>query len=308
MNLNDFKSHNQVIGNPNNENIYRIHMNEISRFRPLSREEEIKTFKRVEIGDQEAINKICKHNLLFVVTVAKKYSAMIGKSSITLEDLISEGNLGLLRAIKKFDYRTKNKFISYAVWWIKQGILASIQDNVKNIRLPISVKGEINKLNRKKEKLTQELGRTPTTTEIFDSMVIDGEMTTYINKMTVDELFKINNYETSLSNLISHDGTVELGDLIVSEDPNPSDILIEKQRKELLMVMIGKLPRHAQIYLIEFYGIGVPSLSIKQMSEKYELSTTTIKQCINKYIRKLQCMNSSWNGFFAPTSGYCYNR
>src|ERR1035437_3821917 len=155
MNLNDLKLQCQFISNPNNKKIYFIHMNEISKFRPLSREEEVETFKRVEIGDQKAIDKISRHNLLFVVTIAKKYSAAIGTSFLTLEDLISEGNLGLLKAIKRFDYRTKNKFITYCVWWIKQGILASIQDNVKTIRLPNSVKSEITKLNRKEERLAR---------------------------------------------------------------------------------------------------------------------------------------------------------
>jgi len=156
------------------------HLNEIAKFRPLSREEEAETFKLIKLGDQRAIDKICKHNLLFVVSVAKRYSVMLGASStLTLEDLISEGNIGLFIAINKFNPEEGNKFISYAVWWIKQCILASIQNNIKNIRIPSSVRSELNKINRKEQQLTQLFERSPSSIEIFEAMVDDGEMTQY---------------------------------------------------------------------------------------------------------------------------------
>jgi len=213
-----------------------------------------------------------------------------------------------LIAIKRFDYRTKNKFISYGVWWIKQAILASIQDNVKSIRLPNSVRSELNKINRKEEKLAQEFGRAPTTVELHDAMVRDGEMNNYVNKITIDELFKISSYETSLSNLVGTDTTVELGDLVVSKDPDPAEVLIEKQRKELLMKMVGRLPRHIQQYLIEYYGIGMQPMKLKEMAAKYDISKEAIKQSIDKYTRRMRCTNHGSGKFFFPTPDYGWNR
>lgn len=305
ISLKDIHLHNNATVIPNDYKTYRRHISEIGKFKPLSREEEVETFIKIETGDKAALDKICNHNLRFVVSVARRYSSMLSKSTtVSLEDLISEGNMGLVLAAKKFDYRKGNKFISYAVWWIRQFILASMQHNIKNIRIPSNVRLEIQKIHRCENDLIIKLGRTPSTIEIFEAMVENGEMTTFIERNKINELLKMDSFETSLSDLVGTDSTMELSDMLVDESPDPADILIEKQRKELLMEMLDKLPIMVKNCLIDFYGIDTQPLTPKQLGEKYELTPSRINQIIGKYTNRLKRNNRKVGEFLFPRPDY----
>jgi RNA polymerase primary sigma factor len=233
MKLNNLKVNGATIVVANNKEIFNRYLIEIEKLKPLTKEEEVCLFKQIETNDdQTAIDKICKHNLLFVVSVARSYAKTLPKSSLTLEDLVSEGNIGLCLAIRKFDYKTGNKFISYAVWWIRQHILKCIQDNIKSIRIPSNIRTVINKYNKKESNLEQIFNRKPTTLEVFESMLEDGNNVSSAQKL--DDILDVSTFEKSLNSLVIMDGTVELGGLIKS-DELPVDIqLIGKERSELI--------------------------------------------------------------------------
>jgi len=301
INTNNLRSHGEVIAKPNDKNTFRRYENDISKYKPFSREEEIEMFIRIENGDEIAFQKICNHNLRFVISVAKRYAVLLGSSStLTLEDLISEGNTGLVIPVNKFNYRDGNKFISYAVWWIKQYVLSSIQNNVKNIRIPISVRSQTNKINRQEQKLTQKLERQPTSLEVFEAMVADGEMNSFIEKYTIDELNKMSGYEVSLSTLIGTDSTIELGEMISDNELDPSDVLIRKQRHQFLMGMLDNIPVHAKNCIIDYYGIDTKQLTLKEIGVKYNLTSESIRQTIKRHIRNLNNTNKKNVNFFFP--------
>jgi RNA polymerase primary sigma factor len=320
--LNNIKDYGVNISRPNDKNVYDRYIQEITKLKPISREEEVELFKLIkETGDRKAIEKICKHNLLFVVSVAKRYASMIGNSSITLEDLISEGNLGLYSAIERFDYTTGNKFISYAVWWIRQAILSSIQYNIKSIRLPSSIKGDINKINRKEEYLEQLLGRTPSSIEIWEAMVEDGDMIDlgeddnskrgelHKREFKIDELKKMSRFETSLNSFTSDDETHEIGDLVKCDDLTPDNSMILNERKELTLAMLSKLPSRAQDFIRDYYGIDTEPMTYKAIGEKYDVTAETARQIVDKNIRRLRGNNrKKASFFFGGNSLYCLRR
>jgi RNA polymerase primary sigma factor len=298
--LNNLKDYGVNISRPNDKNIYDRYIKEINKLKPISREEEVELFKRIKAtGDRQAIEKICKHNLLFVVSVAKRYASAIGTSSITLEDLISEGNLGLYMAIERFDYTTGNKFISYAVWWIRQTILDSIQHNIKTIRLPANVKRDINKIFRKQESLEQLLGRTPSNIEIWEAMVKDGDMIDDVDNINekmqnihkgefkIDELIKMNQFETSLNMLVGDDG-VELCDLIVCENSTADSGIILKEKQDLISKMLSEIPPRAQVFIREYFGIETQPMTFKAIGEKYDVSQETVRNSVYGSLRQMK--------------------
>lgn len=294
----------QTITNPNNRDNFNRYLNDIRNLPPLSREEEKELFIRIEAGDERAIEKICKHNLLFVISIAKVYSKQIGSSALTLEDLIAEGNLGLYVAAKKFDYRTGNKFISYAVWWIKQKILYSIQNNVKSIRIPTHIRKVINKITKKEQELQHKFNRNPTTLEIFESMSEDEELGNKMDVTTMDDILLASQFELSLDTFIGGDGgdeTTQFNQLVLCPDKTPDDLLINKERRELLDNMLSQIPTHVRDYFIDFYGIDTTPLNVREIGEKYDASPSRVKQLLDKYTRRLRQNNRKNGLFFFPT-------
>lgn len=310
MSLNNIKTKGQVIANPNDREIFARYLRDIAKLEPFSREEEQRLFKEYkETGNPAIKEKICKHNLLFVVSVAKHYSNMIPNSTITLEDLISEGNIGLCLAVDKFNYETGNKFISYAVWWIRQYILAAIQDHFKTIRLPSSIKNVIKKIERKESELEQLLGRNVTSEEIFEALSNDN--LPIISAKAIDELYKMNSIETSLNKKHSSKNSddFELIELIESNFSSPHEELENKERVELLNEMLTKIPTHARNYLIDYFGLyGGEQLSVKQMTEKYDVSDSAIRQTMDKYLRQLKYRNRKLGQYLFPTPNYAFER
>lgn len=276
---------------PNNLENFNKYMLDIRQYKALSREEEVNLFKRLEIdpNNKAIINKICKHNLLFVVSVAKIYANHINNSMLSLEDLINEGNFGLCKAVSKFDYKTGNKFISYAVWHIRAMILESIQTNIKTIRVPSSVRDVINSLDRKENELEQILCRTPTTLELFESE-FGYDTTSLINSVSkLDEFRLISGASTSLNDSSSDEDKIELGELVVGDTLSQDTRLMMKEHRAFVDKMLTKIPYHAQCYLIDFYGLdgGIP-LTLRELADKYEVTFVEVKACMSKYTRFLK--------------------
>jgi RNA polymerase primary sigma factor len=299
------------IGNPNDKLTYNRYLSEIGKLKPLSREEEIETFKLVELGDKRAIDKVCVHNLLFVVSVAKRYSALIGPSTLTLEDLICEGNIGLIEAINRFDYREGNKFISYAVWWIKQGILTSIQRHVKTIRLPANIIGDIRKISKQEEILSQKLGRTVSTVEVFESMLAENEEFDNDKLTKINNMIKMSRYEKSIDDTAGYqdDSTLQINQTILCNDDRADAVLIAKERKELTLEMLSKLPPRAQEFIKDYYGIDREQLNFKAIGEKFDVTAETVRQSVKKNLRRLKGNNrEKGTFFFGANSSYGLRR
>lgn len=313
--LNDLKVDGVLIANPNDRDIYEKYIREISKLKPLTREEEQKLFKEYkETGDINIKQKLCKHNLLFVVSVAKRYSAMIPNSSLTLEDLVNEGNIGLCVAVDKFNHEAGNKFISYAVWWIRQTILTAIQYNVKTIRLPHYISGMVRKLEKKQSELEQKLQRTVTNIEIFDAMIEEyGESRLLDSVDSIDELMKMSNFELSLNRSLSiknnEQNGLEFIDLIETTTLTPHEELEKKQRAELLNKMLSVLPEKTQNFFADYFGInGEKQMSLKEMSKKYGMTEAGIKANIDKHMRVLKNTNLNIGKHLFPTPDYEFNK
>lgn len=299
-----------TITNPNNKDIFNRYLNEIGKYRPLSKEEEINLFKRLktEPNNQTIIDKLCKHNLLFVVTIAKQYSKTLTKSLLTLEDLVNEGNIGLCKAIHKFDYTQGNKLISYAVWWIKSNILNCIQNNIKSIRLPNNIRAEINKFNKEEVRLEQKLNYKPCTSEVFDSMIASGNTTEKTTIKRFDELLSMNHIEKSLNTTVYANETTELSELLKSDDFGPDEIVINKERKELTNKMLEDIPSNIKDYYIDFFGLNEQkTLNLTEMGIKYKQRPETIKMRMDRYLRRMKYNNINLKTYFFPKQQLTYN-
>lgn len=299
MDTTNIKNFGQSIANPNDKETYRRYINEIMKYKPLSREEEFELFVQIKDGDERAVDKICRHNLLFVVSIAKRYAALIGKSNLTLEDLIGEGNLGICIAAKRFDNTSGNKFISYAVWWIKQCILECIGKNIKNIRLPINITGSIKKLREMERNLEQKLGRDVTSIELFEAMADEG-MDALDSETKIDDWYRMSNFEYSLDVIIDEDSS-PLSDRVKCNDNDAYMCLEVKERYELLDKMMSKIPNFIQDYIKDFYGLdGRKPMTLKAMGEKYDESPSTIKIRIDKTLKRMRSNNRDSTKFFFP--------
>ena len=281
------------ISNPNNKETFNKYLTEITKYTPFSREEEVALFKRIEAnGDEQAIDMICKHNLRFVISVAKKYAKLFPQSVLTLEDLVNEGNIGLWLSIKKFDYKTGNKFISYAVWLIRSKMLTYIQHNLKSIAIPINAVTLLSKSRIVESKLEQILERNPTTDEVLDIMIENGDTRKNNTVKNLEELMSVNKFEDRLNRFIGEDDSMELGDLIKSEELEPQECLLSKERKELMVKMFESVPQHIMSYISDFYGLdGNDPLNLKEIGEKHGVSSNTIKLRIDKTLRRIRYKN-----------------
>lgn len=289
--LNNMSS--DIITNAHNRDLFNKYIVEINKYKPLTRDEEYELFKDIsETKNQIAIDKVCKHNLKFVISVAKKYAIYINNSTLTLEDLVNEGNIGLIVAADRFDYKSGNKFISYAVWWIRQYITALLQKNVKTIRLPLHVKTDVNKILNKQRQLQQkELGEV-STIEAFEALMEEGALNEYYDIPTVSNMLNINNFEASLNTTVGENNDGELIDLIKSNDCNPYDELVANQRKELALNILNSLPDNMREYFIDYFGFfGRKQLKVVEMSKKYGKLNETIRIGIKKQLRKLAIEN-----------------
>lgn len=291
-----------IIVKHTNRELFELYIKDIAKHKPLSREEEQATFTIIkETKDPEAVQKIWKHNLLFVVSVARRYAAMLKSSTITMEDLVTEGNIGLYEAIERFDHTQGYKFISYAVWYVKKQILVSINKNLKSIKLPPSIKSEINKINKKRESLEQKECRTVSTLEVFEAMLDSGEIENFDDIRKLEEMMNLNQFEKSLNDKVGEEEHTELCDLIEDKNLNPEDSFIKNERENLAHLLLNDIPSEVSDYIKDYFGIGTNKpLNYTEIAEKYGKKQYYIKNIVEKHLSWLRRKNNNSKQFFFP--------
>ena len=265
------------------EDPVRMYLKEIGKVPLLSAEEEIELAKRMELGDQEAKKRLAEANLRLVVSIAKRY---VGRGMLFL-DLIQEGNLGLIKAVEKFDYRKGYKFSTYATWWIRQAITRAIADQARTIRIPVHMVETINKLIRVSRQLLQELGREPTPEEIAAEMNMPVER--------VREILKISQEPVSLETPIGEEEDSHLGDFIQDDNvPVPADAAAFTLLKEQLEEVLGTLTEREQKVLTLRFGLeDGRARTLEEVGREFNVTRERIRQIEAKALRKLRHPSSS---------------
>ncbi len=256
----------------------RMYLKEIGKVPLLSGEEEIDLAKRMEAGDELAKKKLCEANLRLVVSIAKRY---VGRGMLFL-DLIQEGNLGLIKAVEKFDWRKGYKFSTYATWWIRQAITRAIADQARTIRIPVHMVETINKLIRVSRQLLQELGREPKPEEIAKEMDMSVEK--------VREILKIAQEPVSLETPIGEEEDSHLGDFIPDNDaPAPAEAAAFSMLKEQLIEVLETLtPREQKVLKLRFGLEDGRARTLEEVGKKFEVTRERIRQIEAKALRKLK--------------------
>ncbi len=260
------------------EDPVRMYLKEIGKVPLLSAEEEIELAKRMELGDMEAKQRLAEANLRLVVSIAKRY---VGRGMLFL-DLIQEGNLGLIKAVEKFDYRKGYKFSTYATWWIRQAITRAIADQARTIRIPVHMVETINKLIRVQRQLLQELGREPVPEEIAAEMNMPVER--------VREIMKISQEPVSLETPIGEEEDSHLGDFIQDEQvPVPADAaaftLLKEQLEEVLNTLTD---REKKVLTLRFGLEDGRARTLEEVGKEFNVTRERIRQIEAKALRKLR--------------------
>ena len=256
----------------------RMYLKEIGKVPLLTAEEEIEIAKRLETGDEEAKKKLSEANLRLVVSIAKRY---VGRGMLFL-DLIQEGNLGLIKAVEKFDYRKGFKFSTYATWWIRQAITRAIADQARTIRIPVHMVETINKLIRVSRQLLQQYGREPTPEEIAKEMGI--------SEAKVREIIKIAQEPVSLETPIGEEEDSHLGDFIADDDtPAPAEAASFALMKEQLLDVLDTLtPREEKVLRLRFGLDDGRQRTLEEVGKEFNVICERIRQIEAKALRKLR--------------------
>jgi RNA polymerase primary sigma factor len=262
----------------NIEDPVRMYLKEIGKVPLLTADEEIDLAKRMEEGDEDAKKRLAEANLRLVVSIAKRY---VGRGMLFL-DLIQEGNLGLIKAVEKFDYSKGFKFSTYATWWIRQAITRAIADQARTIRIPVHMVETINKLVRVQRQLLQELGREPTPEEVADRMDIPVER--------VREIIKISQEPVSLETPIGEEEDSHLGDFIQDDNvPVPADAAAFTLLKEQLTEVLGTLTEREQKVLRLRFGLDDGrARTLEEVGKEFNVTRERIRQIEAKALRKLR--------------------
>ena len=260
------------------EDPVRMYLKEIGKVPLLSAEEEIELAKKMENGDQDAKKRLAEANLRLVVSIAKRY---VGRGMLFL-DLIQEGNLGLIKAVEKFDYRKGYKFSTYATWWIRQAITRAIADQARTIRIPVHMVETINKLIRVSRQLLQELGREPSPEEIAAEMQMPVDR--------VREILKISQEPVSLETPIGEEEDSHLGDFIQDDNvPVPADAAAFTLLKEQLVEVLGTLTEREQKVLRLRFGLDDGrARTLEEVGSEFNVTRERIRQIEAKALRKLR--------------------
>ncbi len=254
-----------------------IYLQEIGHERLISTEEEEDLARRIKNGDKEALERLTKANLRFVVSVAKQYQ----NQGLSLLDLINEGNMGLIRAAEKFDETRGFKFISYAVWWIRQSIQQAIADQSRLVRLPVNQVGSANKMKRFVNKFEQENERMPNLCELMDEMNLPE------NKLK--EVMNAGGKQISMdAPMANEDGSNLLEILPNTDTPNTDNLLVQESLQEEIGRSLEALDERERNILKAFYGIGQPEMTLEEIGEKYGLTRERVRQLKEKAIRRLR--------------------
>lgn len=254
------------------------YLQEIGRVELISPEDEVFLARKIKAGDNEALKKLVKANLRFVVSVAKQYQ----NQGITLPDLINEGNLGLMKAAQRFDETRGFKFISYAVWWIRQAILQALAEQSRIVRLPVNKIGSINRINRAFARLEQTFEREPSSQEIADMLEMIPE--------DVKEALKTNGRTVSMDAPISSEEDNTMYDVIPSSDaPSPDKNLInESLAYEIERALCTLSPREAKVLKL-YFGLGMKHpYTLEEIGEELSLTRERVRQIKEKAIKRIQ--------------------
>lgn len=255
----------------------RMYLREIGRVSLLTYDEEVALAKRVEKSDRRARERLINANLRLVVSIAKKYV----NRGLTLLDLIEEGNIGLMRAVVKYDWRRGYKFSTYATWWIRQAITRAIADQARTIRIPVHMVETINKYNRILRKLMQELGREPTPEEVAMEMEVPVEK--------VREIIKVSQEPASLEAPVGEEEDSRLGDFIQDSSASPTDQATQALLKDHIREMLSTLsPREAKVLEYRFGLEDGKQRTLEEVGREFGVTRERIRQIEAKAIRKLR--------------------
>jgi len=256
-----------------------IYLKEIDTYSLITREEEYRLAKEIRAGKQEALDKLIRSNLRFVITVAKRYQ----NRGLSLTDLIAEGNLGLIKAAQRFDETRGIRFISYAVWWVRQSILQALADQTRVFRIPINRADTIHKLRKRSNNLRQELGREPTSAELSEEM-----------EMGVEEIGQL---LSSVKSPFSLDNPVFFGEddrkllecVSDEETPSPDDIAYENIRTEVIETMIGTLKERETVILTLYFGLGDRDpMTLEEIGSILGITRERVRQVKEKALERLR--------------------
>lgn len=251
---------------------------DIGRESLITADEEVQLAQRIKLGDQAALEKLCKANLRFVVSVAKQYQ----NQGLSLPDLINEGNVGLIKAARRFDETRGFKFISYAVWWIRQSILQALAEQSRIVRLPLNQVGSLSKMSKASIKLEQRFERLPSN----DELAIELE----IPESKVAETIRMSSRIVSMDAPIDQDEETKLVDVFVNEDSLGTDEnLIRESLAKEIQRSLSTLAEKERDIINMFYGIGVPhSYTLDEIGSKFDLTRERVRQIKEKALRRLK--------------------
>ncbi len=254
------------------------YLQEIGREELITAEEEVQLARRIKAGDEQALEKLTKANLRFVVSVAKQYQ----NQGLSLPDLINEGNVGLIKAARRFDETRGFKFISYAVWWIRQSILQALAEQSRIVRLPLNQVGSLNKIRKVSTKLEQKFERRPSSGEIAKEMDV--------SEQKIDSAMKISTRSVSMDAPIVPDEDTKLIDMMAPSDSKGTDeeLMQESLRREIER-SLSTLSEKERDVINLYYGIGMNhGLTLEEIGAKFDLTRERVRQIKEKAIRRLR--------------------
>lgn len=253
------------------------YLQEIGHEELISAEEEVELARRIKTGDRKALEKLTKANLRFVVSVAKQYQ----NQGLSLPDLINEGNIGLLKAAEKFDETRGFKFISYAVWWIRQSILQAIAEQGRVVRLPLNQVGSVNRINKVLSKFEQENERRPSVDEIADKTDLPHEK--------IENVLKVNTRQVSVdAPMADGDGTSMIDFMQSDSDSSTDEELLKESLRAEIASALSVLNDRERNVIEAFYGINQPECTMEEIGKKYGLTRERVRQIREKAIRRLK--------------------
>ena len=258
------------------------YLQEIGREELVSPEEEVELAQRIRKGDQEALEKLTRANLRFVVSVAKQYQ----NQGLSLPDLINEGNLGLIKAAEKFDETRGFKFISYAVWWIRQSILQALAEQSRIVRLPLNQVGSLNKINKALQKFEQDNERMPSPDELAEILDIPRDK--------IADTLRVSGRHVSVDAPFVDGEDNSLLDVLVNNDsPNADRGLVNESLNKEIERALSTLTERERDIVKDFFGIGTQEMTLEEIGEKFGLTRERVRQIKEKAIRRLRHSNRS---------------
>lgn len=257
------------------------YLQEIGREDLISVQDEVDLARRIREGDQKALDKLVRANLRFVVSVAKQYQ----NQGLSLPDLINEGNLGLIRAAQRFDETRGFKFISYAVWWVRQSILQALAEQSRIVRLPLNRVGSLNKINKERSKFEQEFERIPSAEELAERLDIPADQ--------VADTMKVSGRHISVDAPFADGDENSLLDVLINDDtPTPDRVLNQESLSKEVDRALQQLDERERNIVKMFFGIGGREMTLEEIGAKYDLTRERVRQIKEKAIRRLKSQKS----------------